>query len=445
MLKTNFVRFCVSFAVYVCAVSSLYAIDLESIALRHTTFSPENFPVVQNIAKNGAFLEPSNVNKDDVRLSLGRDSAAGRWLIADNPFPWSIIIEMKGKVRPSKAARPIRANEPPENSLPKNTAESTWHTVLPAETSMAWEFRDNAIDIVQWSYRTEPVVLRELEVAMQRLSLALSRLTTFQTISGIPSGGDFEIESGQELPANWNASLVPASHWKLSRSESHSGALSAELECSRGGLKTWLQSPLITIPEDGRITAAAWLKLDPSSTPPTIVASTSIVGATGDRNEWRHTYKPLDLTQRGNNWQRIEFPGLTPATFMASASKAKMPVGSSDSADELKQVRFTLDFENASKLWIDDFQAGRVYLDEEERRQLRSNLYIAQRELSLDQPRAAWELSRSEVYRYVVDYSSIGDSTPSGGPDSRTASGILKGLRSDPRKPILDPSRRRIR
>ncbi len=412
------------------------AAELDSFAVRRNEIPDENRLLARTLSPRGETITASDSPPSSAELSIARDDQSRTWLIVVNPHPWPILIEIV--VKPPHASKTMLASMSDRPLVSSLGAESnlTRQLLLEGSERGAWQLTDETIDIAQWSYRIEPRTMMELESDLARLSQSLSKLTSFQAIEGLLENGDFEVESNTgKLPSNWNASMVPSSKWEVSRESARSGVGSLVFENLRSDTRGWLQSPGISIPSDGRIAAAFWLKLESTKSIPTISASTTLIDTDEDRREWKHTYNPSELNRRIDGWQRIEFPGLTPTSLKVTNSRSI--------------VRFTLDIEGACQLRLDDFTAGRVFLDEAERRELRTNLYVARRELSQNRPKSAWDLSKSEVFRFVVE--SAPTNSPSSEPasnltpEARTAEGLLRNSRPETRKPLFDGSRRKAR
>jgi hypothetical protein len=140
------------------------------------------------------------------------------------------------------------------------------------------------------------------------------------------------------------------------------------------------------------VAAEAWIRIDSTNPNPKIVATTTLLRPDGSRQDWKQTYSQHHMFAKNTEWHRIDFP-----TLNLDALGTKV--------DEKCRVRLALDVEGSGRLWIDDIRASRNFLDEEERRKLRSQLFVAQRELSQNHLEAAWQLTQADLSQYVLENS----------------------------------------
>jgi hypothetical protein len=258
-------------------------------------------------------------------------------------------------------------------------------------------------------------------------------LTQFQPLENTPANGSFEapLERDQKLPKDWALSMTPAAAWSRQTTLVRSGDFALNYRTDRRDASGWLQSPPIALPSDGKISASLWYRLPHGSPPTKLTATTTLLTSEVDRLEWKHRFTGNELTRHGDDWQRIDFPILSDEAVAGTTTTAR------------SLVRFSLDIEGASDLWFDDFAAYRVFLDETERRQLRSELFVARRELSQNRPMAAWRLTESPSFLFVTQ---TAPTLPLATASLPLWSGATppQPSRSDARKPLFD-FRRRVR
>jgi hypothetical protein len=390
------------------------------------------------VTTSGVLVKPTSPPKDMVRVFIEQDGPSQPQLVVTNRNQWSEQIEIVWQAeapRNTVSRLPeaiFRFDEDTFYDSSERPAKSLtrWRFEIAANSTTSWVWKERASNIVRWDSKIAPSALAKFENQLTQLSQSLSQLTTFQAFENVPPHGNFEtIEAGRLVPTEWSTSLTPSAEWSVYRDLYRSGTQSLQFQNQRAGTKGWLQSPAIAMPSDGRIAAAVWISIDQAVTAPTITATTALINREGERSEWQHQYKANDLARNGDAWQRIDFPILT-----------KQSIGNLEATQS--RVRFTLDIDGITKLWVDDFFAGRVFLDEIERRELRSALYVARRELSQSRPHAAWELVQSDTFRYVLE-NAPKSTSGSEGPLPRES--VYSTPRVEPRKALFDNPRRRIR
>ncbi len=390
------------------------------------------------VTTSGLLVKPTSPPKDMVRVYIEQDGPREPQLVVTNRNQWSEQVEIVWQTEAPKNALTnlpeaiSRFDEETFYDTNERPAKNRtrWRFEIEANSTTSWAWKERSSNIVRWDSRIAPSALAKFERQLTQLSQSLSQLTTFQPFNNVPPHGDFEtIETGRIVPSDWNTSLTPSAEWTVHRDLYRSGTQSLQFQNQRVGTKGWLQSPAIPMPSDGRIAAAVWVSLDPAVAAPIITATTALISREGDRSEWQHQYKSNELARNGDAWQRIDFPILT-----------KQSIGNLEATQA--RVRFTLDIDGITKLWIDDFFAGRVFLDEIERRELRSALYVARRELSQSRPYAAWELVQSDTFRYVLENA---PKDASGAEGRLQLESVYSTPRIEPRKALFDNPRRRVR
>jgi hypothetical protein len=278
-----------------------------------------------------------------------------------------------------------------QSSSALKSKSSRWRCDLPASSHGGWELRASEASIVQWTHRAEPTANTLLAGELAKLSQSLTQLTQFHLLFDAPRHGGFEItDSKTPVPPDWLCSLNPSGLWQLSNEFARNGTQSLRFEAKQPNAVGWIQSPTFPLPGGGRVAAEAWVRFDSSNLIPKIVATTSLLRPDGSRQDWKQTYSQSHTYAKNAEWHRIDFP-----TLNLDALGTKV--------DDRCQVRVALDVEGPGGLAIDDICASRSFLDEEERRKLRSQLFVAQRELSQNRLEAAWHLTQTDLSQYVLE------------------------------------------
>ncbi len=435
----NTVRLCLVVTLISCAMSSLFGLEPSTPTESFIDSAERNDSPFKLVTTTGSLIKPSLPIKDAVRIFIEQEGTKELQLVATNTNPWpeqiEIVWEAEAPRNPVLIVSDVLTRfdhdtfADTSNRITKS--RSRWRFEIEANSTATWQWKERASNILRWETRIASGTLAKLETQLTHLSQCMSQLTTFQPFENVPAHGNFEtIEPGQLVPINWSTSLIPSAEWSINQDLYRSGKQSLQFQNQRAGTKGWLQSPSLTMPSDRRIAGAAWISIDRSHPTPNVIATTALLNPEGERSEWQHVYASSELARNGDAWQRIDFPILTKQSF-----------GNTDVANF--RIRFTLDIEGISKVWIDDFFAGRVFLDEIERRELRSALYVARRELSQSHPQAAWELTQSELFRYVTE--NAPKMPPSENDSPMQNESVYSTSRVEPRKALFDNPRRRIR
>jgi len=361
---------------------------------------------------------------DCVRIRFDRDKEGKAWLVISNDFPWRESFEIHWNGLAPEVARPLEKSPPvvidrPENPPGANAAQgsSRWRCDIEASSHAGWELKASEAMIVQWQHRAEPAAMSMLENQIATLSQALTQLTQFRPLENTPHHGSFEtsiVDGG--LPAGWLVSMIPSITWSISDRHARTGNQSMLFHAKNASAVGWIQSPTFPLPDDGRVAAEAWIHFDPAFARPKIVATTTLLKPDGSRQSWKQTYQRGEVVDKLAKWQRIDFPSLN------SNSLGTL-------VDPACQVQLAIDIEGPTHLWIDDMAASKVFLDEEERRQLRSQLFVARRELSQNRPMMAWQLMQSDISRFVLE------NAPTASVDAKESDQVINAMPSKPAVP----------
>jgi len=337
-----------------------------------------------------------------VRFALDKDGKA--WLVISNDYPWRESFEIQWNGLFPEVIRSL--DQTPEMivdvdglAIASKTQQrsSRWRCDIEPHSHGGWELRASEATIVSWQHRAEPAALAVLENQLATLNQSLTNLTQFRPLENIPLHGGFETSGeANSLPPGWQVSLNPSTVWQTSDAEARSGIRSLQFVSRHATAIGWVQSPVFDLPEDRRLAAAAWIHVDPAFPRPKIVATTTLLKPDGSRQDWKQTYQRNEAFDKNAKWHRIDFPTLNSNSLGTSV-------------DPSCRVRLALDIEGPAQLWIDDIFASKIFLDEEERRQLRSELFVARRELSQNRPSLAWQLTQSEKFRYVSENVPLSD------------------------------------
>jgi hypothetical protein len=418
--------------------------NLDAFLQRETFADCRDKPFAEIVAGNDQPppTSPASTRSSTKTLKLMTGATSTHtWVIVDNPLPWPEMITMVW-AGPSPSFRPpseassnfVVENVGSRSSASVNAPSQSWEFLLPAESTVAWNFEDKLPTLRSWNHRVEARTLASLDSDLNRLNQALTQLTHFQPLE-VSVDGSFEeeTESSDSLPESWVYSMSPSAEWSKSSENARTGATCLMVVNHRADSKSWLQSPPIDLLANGRLSASLWFRVEAGQSLPAVNASTTLFCGSADRYEWKHRIPESEMSRCTTSWQRIDFPILTEELIQTA-----------DQNPGKRYIRFTLDVEAATQLYVDDFSVYRVLLDEDERRQLRSELFVARRELNQNQPMAAWELTRSERFQFVTE-----KAPPLPSPqfiEANSQSTILNRTnRTEPRKGLFDGNRRRIR
>ncbi len=384
-------------AVVTCFVANLSA-DVEPRADYRTAFS--DLPAIELpcVPQSRTINAWDTANAEAVSVRFARDQDGKAWLVISNDYPWTESFELQWNGLVPEIVRPLEDSPSIaieiQSGLGTNLTKlmsSRWRCDIAAHSHGGWELKASEASIAQWTHRAGSVASAMLESELAKLSQSLTRLTQFHPLVDTPDRGGFETpDDSADVPSGWLASLNPTVSWQVSSDIARNGKRSLRYRTQQANAAGWIQSPAFALPDGGKVAAEAWIQLDPAMPRPKIVATTTLLRPDGSRQDWKQTYSQNYGYNKNVDWHRIDFPTLNSGSLGTKV-------------DEHCRVRLALDIEGTGQLFIDDMCASRIFLDEEERRKLRSQLFVAQRELTQNRLEAAWQLTQSRVSRYVLE------------------------------------------
>jgi len=382
--------------------------------------------------------------KEGLVLLTSDDPRGRRWLVAINALPWTEQIECMWSSPPPKESEllPLTSlNEPQSLATKAHRADverfqftqkiqetlnapssqpvtdkvasaaysfSThdgWRFPLPAMSFALWSWQANefqGIDtlIHSWSRTSSSEGVDLMTANVGAISEAIQRMTNFRSDFGMQMDGSFEVnevDRMKERPissSTWLFSLNPTTTWSNSSEQSHSPGRSLKYESSHLHGNGWIQTRAIPRRVKWPIVVAVWLKLDDLSPRPTVRLIT-----TGTLNGTKviesKQVPPMDVDEEAAGiWRRYEFPTLrrnATADNAATFSPSEM-------------LSWTIEVSGPGKLWVDDMGMTPLLLTDEERRLIRSQLFVAKRELEQQQPMKALEWIESPLVIRILQF-----------------------------------------
>ena len=245
------------------------------------------------------------------------------------------------------------------------------------------------------------------------ISDVIQLMTNFRTDFGHQMDGSFEatkVDQVRESPATsttWLFSMNPTVTWSNSEDQSHEPGLSLQYESLNDQSSGWIQTRAIPRRVKWPLAVEVWIKIDSQPKRPTVRLITS--GLLGE-TKWTES-KQIDTPEYkegvADTWKHYEFPVLhrktTADQIQSNSQNSGLLEPPASSPSELLQ--WTIEVTGSGRLWIDDVGMSPLVLTDEERRLLRSQLFVAKRELEQKRPVKAIEWIESPLVVRILQLS----------------------------------------
>ena len=413
----------------------------------------------QSIATNGKASStiPSKEGVVVLWSSIPNNSApnSSPCLVAINSLPWPEQVELQWNMPVPKGSElltltHLKTNELHNNALaihrvdterfrvnqvrqesvtPANSpsiqaeTEGTKAHLLASDTNDGWRFQLPAMSMAVWTWKHEQSPLATSHIIgsplrqwsklssqegvdlmaenVATISEVIQRMTNFRSDFGNQMDGSFEvtnIEQLKSLPSSsstWLLSLNPTATWSNSSHQFHSPGKSLQYESSNTQANAWIQTKAFPRRVKWPLAVEVWLRVQEQSQRPSIKLIT-----TGTLGETKLTeskqINPSDFAEdTPDAWRRYEFPTL----HKVKSGEALAVLASNE------MLQWTIEISGPGRLWIDDMGMSPLVLTEEERRLIRSQLFVAKRELEQRQPSKALDWIESPLVLRILQLS----------------------------------------
>ncbi len=413
----------------------------------------------QSISSSGSVTPMSTSFKEGVFLLTGVDRSGKQWLVAVNSFPWleqfechwkenapgrseetsgsknsdalgvtdqstlSIVAETHNaeverfQVTPAANASPTLTNFAIVDEVSDSkkiapqlvNAHDGWRFRLPAMSMTAWTWTGE-YSIAGWTHLASQEGVNLMTENVTVISNVIQLMTNFRTDFGNQMDGGFEntkVSQASATSTTWFFSMNPTVTWSNNVDQSHEPGLSLQYESFNDQANGWIQTRAIPRRLKWPLAVEVWIKMDSQPNRPKVRLITT--GSLGDK-KWTES-KQIDTPEYkegvADSWKRYEFPTQrrSPNADATPASTTNQGLAAPPVASPSELLHWTIEVTDAGKLWIDDVGLSPLVLTDEERRLLRSQLFVAKRELEQKRPAKAIEWIESPLVVRILQLS----------------------------------------
>ena len=304
-----------------------------------------------------------------------------------------------------------------------NAASNEGRLHIAAGESIRIDLPDDADGPMHWVSQ-EAIIVRSLDVALNSLEQGISRLSIPQPRAATLANPSFEA-SNYELRrgrfVGWTTSIDPNATVEIDARRASDGSSSLTIESASPSSIAWIQSDPFALPQSDRLFVSFQMGADPA--PPQVTISLSMFDTKAGRFETIASHDVADRIQRTKaqpNWVNV---GIDLSNEFQKAVQV----------NESALLRLQVEVKGTGRIWLDDVCICTSFLRERERRDLRSELFLARTSLQNGDSSPAVAMLNSPRGR-LIQWGDSYDAT----------SKVMVSLRQDGKEPLapqVDPPR----
>ncbi len=303
-----------------------------------------------------AALEDEETSSLVLRIGTYRGAS---YLLLVNQAPWKekASFQWDGPA-PKQWSQWIGDRTVPSKDEPLSAIE------VPPFDAVVFQFEKSSPKLVSWRHQAETQVKASLTKALDAIESKVKILAQPIPRRQDVENGGFEDAGVDHHPTGWVISQIPTASIRVDREVMRRGSASLMIE-NRGSTPTWVQSTGLHWPSQNRIAVGMWIKTDAASPTEQVSLRIGIRGSSGPSERFERDLQiTVDQAQSDSPWRFLFVPFIF---------------------DEVQghgeNINLTMDLLSTGRIWIDDLHLYDCFLTEEERRSIRSGLFLAKSEL----------------------------------------------------------------
>ncbi len=260
-----------------------------------------------------------------------------------------------------------------------DSATMEWQLRVAAGELIRIDLPDGAVWPMYW-YCQEKRTLQSLDAAMQALEQAISRLSTPQPAMATISNPSFESQNNSARRgrlSGWTTSIDPNASVDIDSRAATDGKSSIKIESNNSSSIAWIQSDPFALTQSDRLFVAFQSAAQPS--PQQVTLSLSKFDPKTERFESIAVRDFADRIQRPKETPNWGMVGVDLSSEFQLASQG----------NDASLFRLQFEAKGQGRLWLDDVALSTSFLRDNERRDLRAELFLARTSLQQGDSSAA--------------------------------------------------------
>lgn len=260
----------------------------------------------------------------------------------------------------------------PRDSIESMNSLSEWRIALPAGEAIRIDLADDSKPLALYWFSDDAMTLRLLQAGLQSVDEAINRMSIPQAMVGVPTNASFEEQTASHRRGRiegWTTSIDPNASVSINSQSASDGGSSIKIDANQASSIAWLQSDPFAMTTTDRLSVAfhAAAEMNPDK------ATVSLwqFDPKTERFEVKATREFQSKLQRSAGktaWNPIRFD------LTKEFENTLKPF-------ETQLVRLQFEVNGKGQSWLDQVTISTDFLRDEERRDLRSELFLARSSL----------------------------------------------------------------
>lgn len=329
------------------------------------------------------------------RVRIWSSERGGQALLVLNSGAISESIHLAWSALPSDFRLQSTHAEETANSNQRveiNASAREWKLQIASGEAIRIDLHPESGLPISW-YSIETLVARSLDTALVSLEQAIGRLSVPQPRSATLSNSSFEAQNNNVRRgrlSGWTTSIDPDASVDVDSRTATDGKYAVKIESKNPSSIAWIQSdPFAMTPAD-RMMVSLQAAADPM--PQQVTISLSKYDPKSDRFETVAVREVADKIQRPGNQVKWGYVGVDLSKEFQMATQS----------NEAELFRLQIETAGIVSLWLDDIVVSTSFLRDSERRDLRSELFLARNSLQSGDSTPAVAMLNSARGRLVL-------------------------------------------
>ncbi|MEI7461550.1 MAG: hypothetical protein WCK15_19360 [Pirellula sp.] len=260
----------------------------------------------------------------------------------------------------------------PRDSIDSMNSLSEWRIALPAGEAIRIDLADDSKPRPLYWFSDDAMTLRLLQAGLQSVDEAINRMSIPQAIVGVPTNASFEEQTASHRRGRiegWTTSIDPNAPVSINSQSASDGGSSIKIDANHTSSIAWLQSDPFAMTTTDRLSVA--FHAAAAMNPEKATVSLWQFDPKTERFELKATREFQSKLQRSAGttaWNPIRFD------FTKEFENTLKPF-------ETQLVRLQFEVNGKGQTWLDQVTLSTDFLRDEERRDLRSELFLARSSL----------------------------------------------------------------
>ena len=342
---------------------------------------------------NTSSLPYRNNTRTHSKVRVWSSKEAGRSLLVSNAGAITESVHLAWDHLPSRYRLfSIQESDSADSitGLEVNLEAREWHFRIAASEVLRIDLEEEALPMYWYSQETE--TFQALDAALQSIEQAVSRLSIPQARVSTLSNPSFE---GQNVAirrghlSGWTTSIDPNATVDIDSISANDGKSSIKIESNNSSSIAWIQSDPFALVQTERLFVS--FQVAAEQAPQQVTISLSVFDPKTER------FETIAVRDFANRIQRLKDPTNWSNVGVDLSNEFQL----ASQGNEAVLCRLQFEAKGKGRLWLDDVSLSTSFLRDGERRDLRSELFLAKASLQNGDSSPAVAMLNSSLGRLI--------------------------------------------